>query len=1199
MKKLIYSAAVLALAFFAGSCQRENLEPVAANGTVTYTVQVPGAIATKADDGVNNVDKLVYEVYRTAGEKVTAFSGADHCLYHREAEVKDGKAEIALEFVNDQNFTVLFWAYDSSTNVYDVDDLTNVTIASTAAANTHETAAFTGVDFVVNCVSDQGGDVKLTRPVAQLNIATTPESLEMDDTDITVSESYVKVYGLSTSFNVAKQEAGDATGDVTYTQAAVLGGAVTVAAKDYPCLAMNYLGFIPTAGASVKVDYLLKTSEGDIDNTIENVPVKPNYRTNIVGNLISGTQDYNVTLDAEWAEETLQVGNAAVSTAEDFIAAFERIIPGVPANIKLEGDIDLSQPAVGTLSTKAGETTTPVCITIENGETVVIDLNGHTISQEVAQTSAHQMILNDGTLTIEDSVGGGKISYKDLGEGGEYISDAIYNRSVLVINGGTIENLSSVTVATNGYPHAVDTYSGIRNTSLTINGGTIYCAEYSAVRMFCVSATNAADLVINGGTIKGAIDMQNGSKAAAVGTLTINDGTFQTTKNANNIRFANWNGGATEYGLTAAIKGGSFNGGITTKYVPAAANWNKGIITGGTFAVDPSEYLVDGYYALKYDDEEYYRIYDNFDPEHRTFTVNSKEELLRLSDLSAKWADFFSNGEGTEYSNYAEQNGGKGTDFYYNWTWTIKLTVDIDFEGETIEPIDLGKRKCFDGQGHTIKNAKIETSSDAGLFNAAQCGLKNLVIENVQVKTSDSGATAGILASSCNAGVENITIRNSSVYGGKYTGGVVGYGYTDVTNCTLTECTVSGSYKCGGIIGYICASNDQTRKVDNNTLTDCTVDFTGMLTAGKTEFVCGMVVGNYNCDGTCSNNTIDNMTTVATGLIGRTEPGNNVTVTGTNFKVATTEALQAALDNATDGTTITLVPGVSYDVVYMGRPTKHNATVMTCETHVYTTTNAVAFKDHLSDGAYHTTPKYTTTLKNLTVVGAEGAKIAGLLATSGHSYGDVYDYVLDKDYDIGSAYYNTLILNNVLFSNVDFTGKIDINTSDATSVYDGVTFDGCTFTTGGTASTNGASIRYYNEANNGNVKNIVVKNCSFTNSYQGVYVQNVNGVTVTDSRFDTTGHNAVAVQSTGDPVNMKDVVIKANNFNNINDRVIRFGAIGADSNITIQNNTAVNSGDEDGEVMRAVSIAAGITTSISGNNWGEGKVVANDELKDE
>lgn len=236
-------------------------------------------------------------------------------------------------------------------------------------------------------------------------------------------------------------------------------------------------------------------------------------------------------------------------------------------------------------------------LTIPADKTVALDLNGKTISQTKEQTAGYQMILNDGNLTIDDSSESkaGKISYTDSGNGGEYISDVIYNRSVLVINGGTIENLSSATVASNGYPHAVDTYSGIRDTYVEINGGTIYCAEYSAIRMFCVSATNKADLVINDGTIKGAIDMQNGTKVAALGTLTINDGTFEITKNANNIRFANWNGGATEYGVSAEIKGGSFNGGITTTYVPAAANWNKGIISGGTYAQDMTEYCADGY----------------------------------------------------------------------------------------------------------------------------------------------------------------------------------------------------------------------------------------------------------------------------------------------------------------------------------------------------------------------------------------------------------------------------------------------------------------------------------------------------------------------------------------------------------------------------------------------------------------------------
>ena len=79
MKKIFYSVAVVAMALFSDSCQRENLEPSSFNGSVTYTVEVPGSVTTKSgevSDGVNNIDELVYEVYRivaeseVAGEKV-------------------------------------------------------------------------------------------------------------------------------------------------------------------------------------------------------------------------------------------------------------------------------------------------------------------------------------------------------------------------------------------------------------------------------------------------------------------------------------------------------------------------------------------------------------------------------------------------------------------------------------------------------------------------------------------------------------------------------------------------------------------------------------------------------------------------------------------------------------------------------------------------------------------------------------------------------------------------------------------------------------------------------------------------------------------------------------------------------------------------------------------------------------------------
>ena len=71
-------------------------------------------------------------------------------------------------------------------------------------------------------------------------------------------------------------------------------------------------------------------------------------------------------------------------------------------------------------------------LTVAAGKEVVLDLNGYSISQNKAQTEGHQMILNDGTLTIRDSSTAktGKISYTDSGNGGEYISDTIYNRAL-------------------------------------------------------------------------------------------------------------------------------------------------------------------------------------------------------------------------------------------------------------------------------------------------------------------------------------------------------------------------------------------------------------------------------------------------------------------------------------------------------------------------------------------------------------------------------------------------------------------------------------------------------------------------------------------------------------------------------------------------------------------------------------------------
>ena len=318
---------------------------------------------------------------------------------------------------------------------------------------------------------------------------------------------------------------------------------------------------------------------------------------------------------------------------------------------------------------------------------------------------------------------------------------------------------------------------------------------------------------------------------------------------------------------------------ISTKELPADASSNEVRTAEVAARCDFERTVIRNNTAENVTCEEAVMIYglkltlnDNVE-NYGTITVSDKEGLLNLAKLAEDWEELFTDGQG----NYLDPR------YYYSWTWDIVLTTDIDFGGAQIQPIDLGKKLVFDGQGHTIKNAVIvtdaTTQNNAGLFSARDCGVKNLKLDNIKVTGSNVGdSCVGILSGICNKAIDNITITNSSAYGGKYTGGVVGYGYTTITNCTVENVTVKGGYKLGGIIGYICAESVDGHNVIGNTLTDCTVDGIGdgIFAGGKTQYIVGKVVGNYNCNGNCKSNTITNMTTSATENIGKIEAGKTV-----------------------------------------------------------------------------------------------------------------------------------------------------------------------------------------------------------------------------------------------------------------------------------------------------------------------------------
>ena len=241
------------------------------------------------------------------------------------------------------------------------------------------------------------------------------------------------------------------------------------------------------------------------------------------------------------------------------------------------------------------------------------------------------------------------------------------------------------------------------------------------------------------------------------------------------------------------------------------------------------------------------------------------------------------------------------------------------------------------------------------------------------------------------------------------------------------------------------------------------------------------------------------------------------------------------------------------------------------------------YKSHMSDKPHHGNARvFTRTISNLTISAQDGANVAGLDLLSRAYDGDQDPFVSEK-----TGYRVVFKITGLTFSNVNFTGNVVISSkfSEDTSI-SGVTFENCKFTTGGIASGNGQAINYSNDLNNGKVKDLVVKDCEFKNCYQGVYTNSITNVTVKNNVFDTIGHNAVAIQSPDDvSTNHGNVVITENYFNNVTNRVFRFNKAGEGTNVTINNNVMVNSGNANGELFKAESID-GAAIDLENNYWG-------------
>ena len=421
MKKILFFSAAIAGLFLA-ACQRENLEPVGPK-TVSFTVEVPGSIATKGtiNDGAiiadgTNVNEVHYAVYKTnSGEDYSIDnSGAiDGPLAKGVVPMSNKKASIDFDLVQDQEYTVLFWAQVAGTGHYTLGDLRTIQVATSVAGNDETRAAFYArYDF--ETYQNKDHKVTLRRPFAQLNLLTTAESLTPVQTGQTfghtldVKTSEVTVKGLATTFNTLTGLAPEGTEKICF----VMGETpeeqgqetLVVNGKAYHYVAMNYF-FVPQDEKLVDIEYTIITDKGSMEHEIVAVPVKENHRTNVIGNLLTKESTFEIIVlegfEGENNCDVLPDGVKAVANAEQLMKAIkESCTIWLLEDIVIDSRVDVKSGVDIVLDMK-GKTITSSAdyvFIVRDNASLVIDGNG-TVE---TPTPAPLMFYPAGNLVIEN-----------------------------------------------------------------------------------------------------------------------------------------------------------------------------------------------------------------------------------------------------------------------------------------------------------------------------------------------------------------------------------------------------------------------------------------------------------------------------------------------------------------------------------------------------------------------------------------------------------------------------------------------------------------------------------------------------------------------------------------------------------------------------------------------------------------------------
>lgn len=474
--KLFNAFAAAAMAVLALACAKESVTGDGQTVEATFDVDVPGVeVSTKGLSDAASVNELICQVFLNDGNYTPVPD------LNQTVTVTDKHAKVTFNLVKGQKYSFAFWAQAKGTGYYDTRDLRAVkmNVDAVKANEPKMDAYFAQKNFqAFSTATEKDTKITLYRAVAQVNFGT----INSDRIDkLGIVKSKIKLTEVPTVFDVVRGNMDDAysvPAAIEFKENALVEEKLLAADKEYDYVATCYVFAhkdqkLTDATATFWVD--IRDSKGNFTTTrtvsAPNAPYKRNMRTNILGDLLTVNQDFNIVVDPDFK-------------------GGDKTYDAVSANLEKGATVTLAENYSVDSKSKG--------VTLGVGVTSVLNLNGKKFSNENAVTDNKAALQVHGDLTIN-------------GEGEVYCAGGADNNAIiveqgghLVINGGTYNvgaNTNSGKSNATIFVMGPDKYG--RNGSVEINGGVFMAKAGSDSDATPFVLNQHDDITINCFSVKG------------------------------------------------------------------------------------------------------------------------------------------------------------------------------------------------------------------------------------------------------------------------------------------------------------------------------------------------------------------------------------------------------------------------------------------------------------------------------------------------------------------------------------------------------------------------------------------------------------------------------------------------------------------------------------------------------------------------